>query len=178
MIVGPGGVGKGTVVSRLVADDPLLWLSRSWTTREQRPAEPDSAYVFVTREEFAAHERAGGFLEHAEFLGNLYGTPLPTPPSMHDVVLEIDMQGAQQVLARCPGSCVVYLVPPSAQEQERRLRGRGDPDDRVRERIAVAADEDRIGRAIATHVVVNHDVDQAVADLQAIVTQFRADRLH
>ena len=102
VISGPGGVGKGTVVARLIQSDPSLWLSTSWTTREPRPGESADAYTFVTRAEFEDHIRHDGFLEWAEFLDNLYGTPYPDADAAVDVVLEIDVQGMAQVQAREP----------------------------------------------------------------------------
>ena len=127
VLVGPGGVGKGTVADRLIAGDPTLWLSRSWTTRPKRPGERDDAYVFVDRDQFTAHVDAGGFFEWAEFLGNCYGTPLPTPPEGHDVLLEIEVDGARQVVEKRADACVILLVPPSVATQRERLRGSRDP---------------------------------------------------
>jgi guanylate kinase len=169
VVFGPGGVGKGTVVKALVERFPELWLSRSWTTRKRRPQEAEDAYVFVDRQRFEAQIAAGGFLEWAEFLGNLYGTPWPEPPAGRDVVLEIDLQGARQVRDRHPEAVLVLLVPPSRDVQEQRLRKRGDPDARVRERLAIARQEEDEGRLIADHVVVNDDVNRAVEALAGIV---------
>ena len=97
VVSGPGGVGKSTIVDALVKRDAKLWLSRSWTTREQRTGEAPDAYKFVTREQFENHIAEGGFLEWTDFLGNLYGTPTPSAPEGKDTVLEIEVDGAQQV---------------------------------------------------------------------------------
>ncbi|MHB1503394.1 MAG: guanylate kinase [Acidimicrobiales bacterium] len=170
---GPGGAGKGTVAARLVQRDPTLWLSRSWTTRDRRDGESEDAYVFVDRAAFDERISSGGFLEWAEFLGNRYGTPVPECPPGRDVLLEIDVQGAAQVKQRCPGAVVVLLLPPSSEDQEMRLRTRGDPDEHVRMRLAKAAEEVGAARRLADFVVVNRDVDRAVDELEAIVLSYR-----
>lgn len=163
-------------MQRLVGDDPGLWLSRSWTTRARRPGEAEDAYVFVDRQAFVAKRDGDGFLETNEFAGNgeLYGTPWPDPTSGRDVVLEIDLNGARQVRARQPEAVLVLVVPPSRDELERRLRGRGDDEDHVLRRLALADSEVAEGEAIADHVVVNDDLARAAGEVAGIVDGYRS----
>jgi len=178
IVSGPGGVGKGTIVRVLVERDPLLWLSRSWTTRQQRPGEADDAYVFADRDAFERRIANGSFLEWTEFLGNYYGTPLPDPTAGQDTVLEIEVDGARQVKAIHPEATLIFVLPPSRDEQARRLRGRGDPDDKVDERVRKAEEEEPIGRALADHIVVNDDLDRTVEEMLAIIEQHRRRAHH
>lgn len=154
-----------------MAADDRLWLSRSWTTRPPRPSEAPDAYIFVTREEFLAHRDAGGFLEWNEFSANgqLYGTPVPSPPPGRDVVLEIDINGARQVREHIPSAIVILVLPPSLAELERRLIGRGDQPQQVAQRVALADHEEAEGRALADHVVMNDDLMRAVAEVAGIL---------
>src|SRR5205085_2282536 len=107
------------------------WLSRSWTTRRQRPSESDTAYVFTDHASFEERIAAGGFLEWTKFLDNYYGTPTPEVTDDRDVVLEIEVDGASQVKRLRPDAVLIFVLPPSREEQQRRLRGRGDPEDQV-----------------------------------------------
>jgi guanylate kinase len=174
VVSGPGGVGKGTIVDALVGRDPRLWLSRSWTTRTQRPGEPDDAYVFTDAATFERRIEEGGFLEWTEFLGNYYGTPTPEPrPDADVVVLEIEVDGARQVKAVLPQAVLIFVLPPSREEQERRLRERGDRDDKVLARLRKAEDEEPIGMALADHVVVNDDLEDTIAEMLAIIDRAR-----
>lgn len=174
---GPGGAGKGTVIKKLLERDPRLWLSRSWTTRARRPGEDENAYTFVDKTTFLRHAKEGGFLEWATVLEHYYGTPFPSPPPGHDVVLEIDVQGAVQVQRLCSPVVCVLLEPPSRLDQEARLRGRGDSEDHVVRRVALGNDELEEGRKIADVVVVNDDLDQTVAEFEAIVESARRAEL-
>jgi guanylate kinase len=177
IVSGPGGVGKGTIVKSLVRRDTSIWLSRSWTTRAQRPGESSDAYVFTTRSAFERRIAEGGFLEWTQFLGNYYGTPVPdlssTELSGRDVVLEIEVDGARQVKALHPGAVLIFVLPPSRDEQERRLRGRGDPDDKVEQRVRKAEEEEPIGRALADHIVVNDDLERTVDEMLGIIAAHR-----
>ncbi len=174
IVSGPGGAGKGTLVDLLLRRDESLWLSRSWTTRAQRVGESDDAYVFVTREQFERHIDEEGFLEWTEFLGNYYGSPIPTPGEQHDIVLEIELHGAQQVKKRHPEALLVFVQPPSRDEQRRRLQERGDAEHHVRERLKKAEDEERLASVLADVIVVNDDLDRAV---QEVLDFIRAARV-
>ncbi|MEO5723103.1 MAG: guanylate kinase [Ilumatobacteraceae bacterium] len=174
IVSGPGGVGKGTIVNELVAQDPRLWLSRSWTTRDRRRGELPGAYTFVDCDTFEQHIASGGFLEWTRFLGNYYGTPLPKSVPGRDVVLEIEVDGATQVKQRFAEAVLIFVLPPSRQEQRRRLRERGDPEDKVQQRLQKALDEEPIGLAIADHVVVNDDLDRTVREMIEIISLHRA----
>jgi guanylate kinase len=168
-------VGKGSVAGAVVERVPRLWLSRSWTTRPRRPSDAPDAYRFVDRATFEERVAAGGFVEWAEVFGNLYGTPVPEPPSGHDVLLEIDVQGAEQVRARAPDAVVILLLAPSRAAQEERLRGRGEDDSTVARRLAEAEQEEAKGRALADHVVVNDDLRRATEEVAAIVEAHRTE---
>ncbi len=163
-------MGKGTVVAALVQKYPELWLSRSWTTREQRPGEADDAYVFASRSDFEDRIAAGGFLEWAEFLGNLYGTPLPEAPEDADIILEIDVQGARQVLELIDDPILIFIEAPSPQAQRARLEARGDAPEKVAARVAKAAEEATAGIELGAQVVVNHTVEDTVEELHRIIT--------
>ena len=173
VLIGPGGTGKGTVASRLVEQDPSLWLSKSWTSRPPREGEGPDDYVFVEREAFEAHVEQGGFLEWAEFLGNLYGTPVPDAEPDRDVLLEIEIEGARQVRALRPDATVILLVPPSEEHQEARLRGRGDPEEHVLRRIEKGRAELAQGRELADFEVINDDLEQAVGQVLGILGSLR-----
>ncbi len=173
IIAGPGGAGKGAMVAELLSRDSRLWLSRSWTTRPPRPDEPDDWYQFVDRTAFERRIDEGGFLEWEEFLGALYGTPSLEPPEGRDVVLEIELEGARQVKEQHPHAILLFVVPPSRSVQEERLRRRGDPPERIRDRVAKADELDVKGRAMADHVVVNDELGRAVEEVAAILEQHR-----
>ncbi len=173
VLFGPGGAGKGTVADRLVDLDPTLWLSRSWTSRPRREGEPGDAYVFVDRPTFMAHADAGGFFEWAEFLGNLYGTPIPDPPVGCDVLLEIDRQGAERVRELRADATLILLAPPSPEVQAERMRQRGDDEGHVARRVEEGQAELALGRPLASVEVVNDDLEVAVAEVASIVEGVR-----
>ncbi len=176
VVCGPGGAGKGTIVAELVARDRKLLLSRSWTTRPRRVGESAEAYTFVTSEEFDAKIESGGFLEWADFFEYRYGTPMPSPDLDRGLVLEIDVQGAVSVRNRDPSALVIMVLPPSRDEQERRMRRRGDPDADVARRLAKADEELAVGYRMADLIVVNRDLSSTVSEIAAFVERTRTQR--
>ena len=130
IIAGPSGVGKGSVIKKVFESGRKLYFSVSATTRAPRPGERDGVdYHFISREQFMDWVDQGAFLEHAEFVGNCYGTPLASVQremaAGRQVILEIEVQGALQVREKMPEAHLVFIEPPSLEELERRLRGRG-----------------------------------------------------
>jgi guanylate kinase len=175
VLIGPGGAGKGTLAAELVARDPSIWLSRSWSTRAPRPGEEArGAYVFVDRPTFEAAVAAGKFFEWAPFLDYLQGTPIPDPPPGTDILLEIDVQGAEQVLARQPDATVILLLPPSDAVQAQRLAARGDDEEHIARRVELGRAEVERAAKIAAHTVVNDDLERALSQLTAIVDATRS----
>ena len=196
ILSGPSGVGKGTVREKLFEDATLnLAYSISMTTRSPRPGEQDGReYFFVSNEEFEKLIRElndlgygkkkeefekkveeGGLLEHAQFVGNYYGTPKAHVEQLlnegKNVLLEIEVQGALQVMDKAPHALTIFLVPPTMEELEKRIRGRRTEEEHiVQERLNKAAKE------IATkdnykHVVVNNTVEQAASEIADIIKE-------
>ena len=171
VLTGPSGVGKGTLVSRLLQRHPTLWLSVSATTRSPREGEQDGThYFFHSRDRFDALVAEGGLLEWAEFAGNCYGTPRgPVQERLQagtPVLLEIELEGARQVRRSFPDAFQIFLAPPSFEVLEQRIRGRGTyAEDAIRRRLARAKDE-LAARDEFDAVVVNDDLDQALAELE------------
>jgi guanylate kinase len=175
VVFGAGGVGKGALVARLLGLTDSVWLSRSWTTRPRRPGEPEDAYVFTSPEAFMERVQAGGFIEWNKFSanGHLYGTPTLEPPPGHDVLLEIDLNGAEQIRRRYPEAVLIMVMAPSAQARAARLHKRGDDQAAIQRRLQIGAEEEEAGRRVADYVVVNDNLERAARELAAIVGKRR-----
>ncbi|MER2027620.1 MAG: guanylate kinase [Solibacillus sp.] len=175
VLSGPSGVGKGTVRKELFSQpDTNYEYSISMTTRNPREGEEDGVdYFFRTREEFEALIEQGGLLEHAEFVGNYYGTPLAyvqeTLEAGRDVFLEIEVQGAAQIREKAPDALFIFLAPPSISELEQRLVGRGtETEDVIARRIATAREEVEM-MSLYDYVVENDQVQNACDKINAII---------
>ena len=148
VLSGPSGVGKGTILKEFVNDPELnLAYSVSMTTRKMRPGEVEGVnYNFVDRPAFEQAIREGELLEYAEFVGNYYGTPLKNVEKLRaegkNVLLEIEVQGCQQVMEKCPDALTIFIIPPSMEELEKRIRGRGtEPEEIGQQRLSKASRE-------------------------------------
>jgi guanylate kinase len=127
----------------------------------------------VLPEEFQARIDRGGFLEWIDFLDYRQGTPLPDPPAGADAVFEIDVNGAQAIRSIDPDALLIFVDAPSAAEQERRIRRRGDHEEKVVQRLAKSAEERALAAALDMHVVINDDVDRACAEIVALIEAAR-----
>jgi guanylate kinase len=179
VVSAPSGTGKTTVAERLVQVVPDLALSRSYTCRAIRPGETDGIdYNFITRARFEQMVAAEAFLEYADVFGNLYGTCAADAEAYlaagRDLVLVIDVQGARQVRLRCAGTVGVFVLPPSFQILEQRLRGRSsDTEEAMQRRLQTARDEVAAFTEY-DYVVVNDELEACVDRLRSIVLAERA----
>jgi len=172
---GVSGVGKGTILSKLMPMKELnLVYSVSMTTRKPREGEIEGVnYFFVSKKRFVQAIKNDELLEHARFVGNDYGTPKEYVEKMiaegKNVVLEIEINGAKQIMEKCPDALSIYIVPPSIEELERRLRERSSEDEQtIMKRIAKAKKELE-DMDFYEHVVCNDDLDVAVEDVRKII---------
>jgi guanylate kinase len=181
IISAPSGSGKSTLVGRLFRDVPGLHFSVSYTTRKPRGAEKDGVdYCFISREEFEERIEKGEFLEFANVFGNYYGTHISQLEKAQmagaDLVLDIDVQGAAQLKDKLPEAVTIFVLAPSRQELEKRLRSRSeDPDPVIVRRLNDAASEIR-NYDRYDYVVVNDDLERSANTLAAIVTAERVRR--
>ena len=182
VISGASGTGKGTVCKELLTREAGIAYSVSATSRAPREGEQDGReYYFRTRTEFEAMIAAGEFLEYADVYGNYYGTPLAPIEQRRaageDILLEIDTQGALNVMERCPDGTFIFLLPPSLEELRRRITGRGtESEESLARRLAAARDEIQLGRRYR-YAVLNDTVEAATARIQTILAaeRLRAD---
>ncbi|MFD4836808.1 guanylate kinase [Achromobacter sp. NPDC058515] len=178
MVVAPSGAGKSSLVKALLAQDTSLLLSISCTTRAPRPGEEDGReYRFVSTDEFKRLRDAQNLLEWAEVHGNFYGTPRDrideATSQGHDVLLEIDWQGARQVKQRFPGAIGIFVLPPSIEELESRLKARGQDEPQVIARRLMAAGGEIAHAPECEYVIINQEFSVALSELMKIVSAAR-----
>ena len=174
VITAPSGAGKSSLIKALLEDEPGLKLSTSYTTRKPRPGEQDGReYHFVDEPTFLAMQARGEFLESAEVHGNRYGTSKKTIEQTlergQDLILEIDWQGARQVRALYPDCVGIFILPPSMQELERRLRGRGQDAEGVIQRRLANAQAEMTHAGEFKYAIINKDFNTARQELARIV---------
>ena len=179
IISAPSGTGKTSIVSALTESDSQLSLSISHTTRRPRPNEVEGQdYYFVDRDVFQAMVNRGEFLESAEVYGNLYGTShkwvKESLASGQDVLMEIDYQGAQQIRKAFPQAISIFILPPSYEQLEERLKQRGQDDQKTISRRLATVREEVSHLNEFDYVVINNDLQEAIQDVSCII---RAERL-
>ena len=181
IVAAPSGAGKSSLVNACLARDPNIRLSVSFTSRAPRPGERHAEhYHFVSAQEFEAMVAAGDFFEHARVHGDWKGTARqsvePQLAAGHDVLLEIDWQGAEQVRAKVPDAVSVFILPPSREALEQRMRHRGQDSEEVIARRLAAAREEMSHYDAFDYVVINEDFATAVDEMCAIFTASRLRR--
>ena len=174
IITGPSGVGKGTVVKELLDRNKDIWLSISATTRNPRVGEKDGLnYYFISEERFKDMIDKKEFLEWAQFAGNYYGTPLSTVNEKIEkgfiVLLEIEVEGAKQIKEKFPESLSIFLLPPSKEELEKRIRNRGTEKEEAIDKRLSRADYEIASSDEFDFVLTNHDVDETVKEVFKII---------
>jgi guanylate kinase len=174
IITGPSGVGKGTVVKELLDRNKDIWLSISATTRNPRVGEKDGLnYYFISEERFKDMIDKKEFLEWAQFAGNYYGTPLSTVNEKIEkgfiVLLEIEVEGAKQIKEKFPESLSIFLLPPSKEELEKRIRNRGTEKEEAIDRRLSRANYEIASSNQFDFVLTNHDVDETVKEVLKII---------
>lgn len=182
IISAPSGSGKSTLVARLLASDPGLRFSVSYTTRTVRGNEkPGESYIYISRQEFGDRIQRREFLEHAEVFGNYYGTHREVLEQARregkDLVLDIDVQGARQLKRALPEAVSIFILAPSRDILEQRLRARSeDSEEVIQRRLRDAAEEIR-NYIQYDYVLVNHQVEESVGTLMAIIKAERVRRV-
>ncbi len=174
VVSGFAGAGKGTLMKKLIADYDNYSLSVSATSRKPRPGETEGvSYFFKTREEFEQMISEDAFLEYAEYVGNYYGTPRAFVEKMlfegKRVVLEIEIQGAFQIRRKYPQALLLYVMPPSAEELMRRIKGRGTETDEVIKSRMKRAIEEAEGIEHYDYILINRDIDECTEMMHSII---------
>lgn len=174
VVSGFSGAGKGTLMKKLTEVYDTYALSVSMTTRAPRPGEQEGRdYFYVSREEFERRIGQDGFVEHAEYCGNYYGTPRDYVESQleagRDVILEIEIQGALEIKKKFPTALLLFVMPPSAAELKKRLIGRGTETEEVIDRRLRRAVEEAQGIEEYEYIIINDDLDTCVKEMHSLI---------
>ncbi len=174
VLTGPSGVGKGTIVKKILESHSEVWLSISATTRKARLGEIEGEhYFFLDKKNFQEIINSEGFLEWATFSNNFYGTPKKIVKEKIEkgtnVLLEIELEGARQIRKSFPEALQIFIAPPSLSELEKRIRGRGtETEESIRDRLAIA-DKELIARKEFDAVVINEDIEKAFKEIEGLM---------
>ena len=174
VLTGPSGVGKGTIVRKILDKHSDVWLSISATTRQPRAGEIDGQhYLFLEKKDFQKIIDSEGFLEWASFSNNFYGTPKKIVKEKIEkgtnVLLEIELEGARQIRKSFPEALQIFLAPPNLSELEKRIRGRGtETEESIRDRLAIAKKE-LIAKKEFDAVIINEDIEKAFKEIEGLM---------